>query len=223
MSNVIVPISVTTGLAFAEYTLDRAGVDLVLPGDPRREAVLYAIAAAHAVTGRGWSLDRARDGVSVTLPAAGPAFTLLSALPYVGALMAGLAAKQQRTTVYLSPASMRTGIGLVGTVLHERGHAASVKVGSLAWCLAYGLIPEVVSGAEAPCYGAEMAVDVLLGGRDADAVAREALVSLSAYGGEEPLYRGIVESHADMLRDGTDPGGIIAEVKEDLRRCGWQG
>ena len=47
--------------------------------------------------------------------------------------------------------------------------------------------------------------------------------SLAAYGADEPLYRGIIASNADMLRAGVDPGGIVAETVAELRRCGWAG
>lgn len=216
-------ISLNEALAATEFYLDAAGVDIVLPGDPMREAVLYGLAAANAITGRGWSLDHARENVTLTLPAMGPAFDLLAAIPYVGTIMAGAAAKQRRTTIYFSPASVRSGLALTSTRKHEEGHVGQIKVGGLPWCLAYGLVGEVTAGAEAPCYGNSMAVDVLLGGRDVDAEERAALASLAAYGADEPLYRQIIAAHADMLRAGVDPGGIVAETMAELRRCGWTG
>lgn len=221
--NPVVDIPMNVALSATEFFLDAAGVDIVLPGDPMREAVLYALAAANAVTGRGWSLDHARENVTLTLPGFGPAFDLLAAVPYVGGIMAGVAAKQRRTTIYFSPAAMRTGLALTNTRKHEEGHVGQIKVGGLPWCIAYGLIAEVVAGAEAPCYGNGMAVDVMLGGQNVDIEEREAIQSLASYGADEPLYRGIIASNADMLRAGVDPGGIVAETVAELRRCGWTG
>lgn len=218
-----VEIPMNVALAATEFFLDAAGVDIVLPGDPRREAVLYGLAAANEITGSGWSLDHARQNVTLTLPGFGPAFDLLAAVPYVGGIMAGIAAKQRRTTIYFSPAAMRTGLALTNTRKHEEGHVGQIKRGGLPWCIAYGLIGEVRAGAEAPCYGNGMAVDVMLGGRDVDAEAQGALASLASYGADEPLYRGIIASNADMLRAGVDPGGIVAETVAELRRCGWAG
>lgn len=216
-------ISYDVALAATEFFLDRANVDFVMPGDPRRDAVLYALAAANAITGRGWSLDHARENVTVTLPALGPAFDLLAMVPYAGPIMAGLATKQRRTTIYFAPAAIRTGLDLTSTRKHEEGHCGQIKRGGLSWCVAYGLWPEVVSGAEAPCYGNSMAVDVSLGGKSPDDAERDALASMLGYGADEPLYRGIIASTADMLRRGVDPGGVIAETVAELRRCGWTG
>lgn len=219
----VVDIPVHVALSTTEFYLDAADVDFVLPGDPMREAVLYALAAANAVTGRGWSLDHARENVTLTLPAFGPAFDLLAMVPYVGGLMAGVASKQRRTTIYFSPAAMRSGLALTNTRKHEEGHVGQIKRGGLPWCAAYGIIGEVTAGAEAPCYGNGMAVDVMLGGQNVDVEERNALLSLAAYGADEPLYRGIIASNADMLRAGVDPGGIVAETIAELRRCGWAG
>lgn len=216
-------ISLSVALAATEFYLDRADVDVVLPGDPRREAVIYALAAANFATGREWSLSHALQNVTVTLPALGPAFDLLSVVPHVGPLMALIATKQRRTTVYFAPAALRSGLALTRVRKHEEGHCGSIKVGGLPWCVCYGLIPEVTAGAEAPCYGNEMAIDVHLGGADVDACEISALDSLAAFGADEPLCRGIITSHAVMLRRGVDPGGIVAETIEELRRCGWTG
>lgn len=216
-------ISVSVALAATEFYLDAADVDMVLPGDPRREAVLYALAAANTITGRGWSLEHARQNVTITLPGVGPAFDLLAMVPYVGPLMAGLAAKQRRTTIYFAPATLSSGLALTGIRKHEEGHVGQIKKGGLPWCALYGLIPEVTAGAEAPCYGNDMAIDVHLGGADVNEREQAALRSLANYGADEPLYRGIIASNAAMLRRGVDPGGIVAETIEELRRCGWTG
>lgn len=217
-------IPVSVALAATEFYFDRAGIDFVLPGNPLREAVLYALAGANAITGRGWSLDHARQNVTITLPAVGPAFDLLAMVPYAGPIMAGIAAKLRKTTVFFSNASMLSGLALTATRKHEEGHAGQIKVGGLPWCVMYGLVPEVTAGAEAPCYLCDMAVNVRLGGHDATQVEQGALRSLSAYGADEPLYRGIIGSAGDMLRaPGVDPGGLVAETIEELRRCGWAG
>jgi hypothetical protein len=213
----------SVALRAAEIACDRGGVAMVLPGDNRREPVLYALAAANAVTGRGWSLQHARDNVSVTLPAVPEAIGLLRVVPYVGPILAGLANQLGKTTMYYSPAAARDAWALTSTRKHEEGHCGSIATGGLAWCACYGLYPEVVAAAEAPCYGATMAIEHRLMGKSVEQVTAEALASLANYGADEPLYRGIIASHARMLGEGADPGGIVAETVRELREAGWEG
>ena len=120
-----------------------ADVELLLPGRPEREAVLLGMAAYHAISGHGWSLDHAREHVSVTLPGAGPALDLLAMVPVVGPILASLASGFRRTTVMLAPSAMRDGVVLMGTWRHEGGHVGDIARGGLPWCLAYGVAPEV--------------------------------------------------------------------------------
>ena len=211
-------LTTTRALRFAEVLCDRDDTTLILPGDARRELLLYAMAAANGITGTGWSLDHARDHVSVTLPGldSPAALALLGAVPLVGPLLVGLALKLRRPAIFLSPAAMRDPVELVGTVQHERGHRGQIARGGLGWCLGYGLLSEVRAGAEAPCYGVSMAHRVRLGGASVDDVERGALASLAAYGADDALVRGIIASNAETLRQGGDPGGVVAETLAEL-------
>ena len=203
-----------------------ADVELLLPGRPEREAVLLGMAAYHAISGHGWSLDHAREHVSVTLPGAGPALDLLAMVPVVGPILAALSHGFRRTTVMLSPSAMRDGVVLMGTWRHEAGHVGRIAQGGLVWCAAYGLAPEVRAGAEAPCYGSDLAHQVLLAGSDVDKVEAAALDNLTRYGLDEPalrLARGIVRANAETLRAGIDPGDVVADTLRSLRAAGWPG
>ena len=60
----------------------------MLPGAPEREAVLLAMAAGAPLDGSGWSLDYAREHVSVTLLGAGPALDLMAMIPVAGPILA---------------------------------------------------------------------------------------------------------------------------------------
>ena len=48
-----------------------ASVDLVLPGDPRRELVVLAMALVHSIRGTGWTREHIAENVSVTVPGLG--------------------------------------------------------------------------------------------------------------------------------------------------------
>lgn len=211
-------LTTTRALRLAEVLCDRHGVDLVLPDSPRREMVLRAMQVAHYVTRTGWDYDHARDHVSVTLPGldSTAALVLLGAVPYVGQVLVGLASQIQRPAIYLSPAVMRDPAQLVATLQHELGHVGSIRAGGLGWCLGYGVLGEVRAGAEAPCYGVSMALLHRLRGDAVDALEAGALASLASYGADDALCRGIVASNAETLRQGGDPGGVVAETLREL-------
>ena len=222
------PTAIPADLALRAVQAEAAAADveLLLPGRPEREAVLLWMAAYHAISGHGWDLAHAREHVSVTLPGAGPVLDLLAMVPVVGPILAALSHGFRRTTVMLSPSAMRDGVVLMGTWRHEAGHVGRIAQGGLVWCAAYGLAPEVRAGAEAPCYGSDLAHQVLLAGSDVDKVEAAALDNLTRYGLDEPalrLARGIVRANAETLRAGIDPGDVVADTLRSLRAVGWPG
>ena len=222
------PTAIPADLALRAVQAEAAAADveLLLPGRPEREAVLLGMAAYHAISGHGWDLAHAREHVSVTLPGAGPVLDLLAMVPVVGPILAALSHGFRRTTVMLSPSAMRDGVVLMGTWRHEAGHVGRIAQGGLVWCAAYGLAPEVRAGAEAPCYGSDLAHQVLLAGSDVDKVEAAALDNLTRYGLDEPalrLARGIVRANAETLRAGIDPGDVVADTLRSLRAVGWPG
>lgn len=203
-----------------------ADVELLLPGRPEREAILLGIAAVHALSGRGWDLAFARERVSVTLPGAGPALDLMAMIPVAGPILASLAHGFRRTTVMLAPGILDDGLELISTWRHEGGHVGQIRRGGLMWCIAYGVVPEVVAGAEAPCYGADIAHAVMLGAADVAKASAAVLGALEHYGLDEDsmkLARGIVLSNADSVRRGADPGDVVADTRASLRAAGWVG
>ena len=217
-------IPADVALRAVQSEANAADVELLLPGRSEREAILLGIAAVHAIGGRGWDLAHARENVSVTLPGAGAALDLLAMVPVAGPILAALASGFRRTTVMLSPSSLSTGVGLMSTWRHEAGHVGQIKRGGIAWCIAYGVVPEVVAGAEAPCYGADIAHHVLLAGTDVDKAATLVLDSLSHYGLDDAtlrLARGIVQSNVAAVRRGVDPGDVVADTLASLRAQGW--
>ena len=214
-------IPVETALRIARARAERHGYELVLPGDPRREAVLYGLAAVHALTGDGWSLPYAREYVGVALPGVGDvALGLLAAIPYVGPLLAQAAGTVAHPQVYLSPVAMQDGGVLLGQLLHEEGHVGDIRRGGLPWCLCYGVVDEVRAGAEAPCYVADLAVRVKVNGESPKALFDGARAALEAYGlGDDFLLaESILRSGWLSLERGGDPGGIGAEVEAELAR-----
>lgn len=215
----MIPIDVA--LRIAQRRAQRFNYELILPDSPYRAAVVYGLAATHEITGTGWSLDHAREFTSSTLPGLGPAVDLLAEVPYVGGIFAGIASKLRRTSVFLSPASVRDGLSLLATLAHEEGHVGDIERGGFLWCVAYGVVLEVRAGAECPCMGAGMAIRHGLGGAPVDDLEAAAIASLDAYGlkGDE-LALGILRSNAASLRRGADPGGIIAEFRAELAQEG---
>lgn len=205
-------------LRAARARAERFGYELVMPGDPRREAVVYGLAAVHKLTGDGWDVDHAREHVCVTLPGLGSAaLGLIAAIPYVGPLLAAAGASVERPQVYLSPAAVRDGNVLAGTIRHEEGHVGQIRAGGLPWCLAYGLVAEARAAAEAPCYGSGLIVRAALG-ESPRRLYDAALASLRAYGlGDDlVLAEQLVRSTCAALEAGADPGGIGADMLADL-------
>lgn len=222
------PVSIPADLALRAVQAEAAAADveLLLPGRSEREAILLGMAAYHALSGNGWDLAHAREHVSVTLPGAGPVLDLLAMVPIVGPILAALSSGFRRTTVMLAPSAMRDGVVLMGAWRHESGHVGRIAQGGLVWCAAYGVVPEVRAGAEAPCYGSDLAHQVLLAGSDVDKVEAAALANLERYGLDEAgmrLARGIVRANAETLRGGVDPGDVVADTLRSLRAVGWPG
>lgn len=224
MKPAAIPLDVALRAVRAEAAA--ADVELLLPGSAGREAILLGLGAVHALSGDGWDLAYAREHVSTTLPGAGSAaLAALALIPVAGPILAGLASAFKRTTVSLSPAALADGLTLMATWRHEVGHVGAIKRGGLMWCIAYGIVPEVRAGAEAPCYGADIAHHVHLGGADLDGITAAVLASLEHYGLDEPalrLARGIVRSNAESVRRGADPGDVVAETRASLRAAGWE-
>lgn len=223
-------MKIDTGLALraARTLTDAANVDLVLPGDPRREAVVLGLGALHRLSGRGWNVDQAQQEVCVTLPAVGEALELLAVIPVVGSIFKIIAGTQRRTTIYLSPSVVAEGRGgtVMGVTQHELGHAGDIARGGLAWCLAYGLVPEVTMGAEAPCMGCDAAHMVAFDGMTADAACDDREATLRAYVGDDEralrLGRGLLAQVRASLRQGADPTGTVRESLAALAAVGME-
>jgi len=205
-------------LRIARRLCDRAGVALILPTDLRRKAVIELVILARDAVGEV-DAKAVREGTTVTLPGApGPALALLALIPVVGPALLALLAPMGRTTIYLSPAALADGVLLLRTIWHELGHVGSIAKGRLGWCFAYLIAAEVRAGGEAPCFGAGMAVAVVLGA-DVDQVAADAKRSLQGYALDEParvLAESIIDSVRETLRATGDLGGIRAEVVAEL-------
>lgn len=216
-----VPVDVALRLAAARATAN--GYDLVLPGDPRREAVVLGLGAVHALTGDGWSLEHARQHTSVTLPGAGDTIVgALASVPIVGPLLGAVARTAARPLVLLSPSAVADGARLLAVQRHEEGHVGQIRRGSIPWCIAYGVVPEVRAGAEGPCYVASLAVQHALGVATARQLYDGALEALRAYGlgADLGLAEGMLRSALVSLDAGGDPGGLGAEVRAELAREG---
>ena len=210
-----------------------ASVDLVLPGDPRRDLVVLAMALAHGIRGTGWTREHIAQNVSVTVPGMGVLAALLHDVPVAGPMLGFLADAAAKPMVMLSPAAWGDSITLLGTIGHELGHVGELRAadahagppGSVAWCLAYGLDGDARAGAEAPCYGADMAHRVLLGGVSVDRVRRDAETSLMGYGLDydaRVLCVDVLDSHAAALAEGVDPTGTVARSLAALALEGWR-
>lgn len=217
-----IPIDVATRAA--ERMCRDASVALVPPGDPRREAVVLALGAYHALRGTGWDLDFAREHVSVTLPGAGAALDVLAKIPILGGAIVAAVGTSRSPGIYLARGAYRDGATLLGVVAHELAHVGQLRRGGPLWCLAYGVVPEVVAGAEASCYVAGCAHEVLLAGRDVGNAIDGARASLAHYGLDAnavALAEGILSSTRASLRRGVDPGGIVADSLAALAAEGW--
>lgn len=215
-------LDLSAALTACRAVCEREGVDLYLPGDPRREAVVLALGAYHRLRGgaEGWDVDAARQRVSVAVPSLGVARTLLASLPVVGDAVRLL---PDRAGIYLSPAAMSSAPMLLGVVAHELGHHRRVAQGGLLWCVAYGVVPEARAADEAACYGQDIAARVLLGGEDPDVLADACEVSLSRYGLDKDaldLARGILGVARRSLRVGAPLGGPLVDLCAELRARG---
>lgn len=221
------PLDLDAARAIASDLCRARGVDLVYPeaDDWRREAILRALAFGHTVGLGGWDLDTARERVSVTMPALGiPLAALLAALPAIGPALAAVADSMERTTIYLSPTACADPVTLSAVIAHELGHSDQIAAGGLAWCVAYGLVPEVRAGAEAPCYAQDCAVIHALRGDSPQALMDGALERLLSYGlgGDETmeLARGVLNVMRRTLEHGGELGGPSHDVLEALRARG---
>lgn len=218
-------ISKELGLRVARRLCREADVELVLPGDLRRELMLHGLALAHATTGDGWDLAGARVGVSMAVPGLGDAARVASALPEpLGGVVTGLAGSARRPMVMLSPAALVTGEDAIEGTIHELGHIGDIRAGGLLWCVAYLALPVARAAGEAPCYGSSVALRVKLGGWSLADAIDAARRSLRAYGLDAnamTLAEGSLASHRATLEAGGDPGGVIAMAVNALVAEGW--
>jgi hypothetical protein len=218
------PLPLDVATRAAERLCREASVALIPPGDPRREAVVLGLAAYHALRGTGWDLAYAREHVSVTLPGAGAALDVLAKVPVIGGVLVAAVGSSASPGIYLARGAYRDGWTLLGVVSHELAHVGQLRRGGPLWCVAYGVVPEVVAGAESTCYVASVAHEVLGGGRDPGEACTGALGALGAYGLDGnaiALAEGILTSARASLRRGVDPGGIVADSLAALAAEGW--
>lgn len=220
-------ISLSIARALVDHEAPDLGVEVLLPDDPRRLAVVLGMAAVHAVSGAGWAVEHVRESVSCTLPGVGStALSLLEQIPQAGPVLAAVVKLLgvERPLVCLAPAAFASGVELVATWRHELGHVGQLSRGGVPWCVAYAL--GLVRGpAEAACYGCDIAFDVRWGGASVDDAERDTVRALEGYrldADQLATARGILRSHAETLRLGGDPGGIVAETEAALARLGWQ-
>lgn len=217
----------------ARRQCDLAAVDLVLPDDPRRELVVLVLSLVHSLRGTGWTREHIAERVSVTVPGLGLLAPLLHDVPVVGPVLGFVGDTATRPMVMLSPAAWGDPVTLLGTIAHELGHVGELRAadahagppGSVAWCVAYGLDAAVRAGAEAPCYGADMAHRVLLGDVSPAAAYDAAYASLDGYGlgwDARILAMDVLTSHRRALEAGVDPTGTVARTLGALAAEGWQ-
>ena len=214
--------------AAAQRLCDAAGVTLLPPDHPLRPVIVHAVAAASAIGGGGaWDSAHVRDRVSVTLPGAGLGLDAMRALPPlagwpIGRLLAGIgevAGLGRDAVVSIATETWADPVGLLATVQHELGHVGSIRAGGLPWCLLLLLSSEVRAAAEAPCYGASMAVLHRIGGWSTAAAAEGAMRSLAGYGLDADglaLAAEMIAQHRATLDAGEDLGGVVAEVVSAL-------
>lgn len=200
----------------------RDAVELALPGDPRREAVVLAMGAWHKLRrgGSGWDVDYARQHVSVAVPSIGLARDLLSLIPVVGGVFRLL---PDHPVIFLAPSALADAPTLIGTVGHELGHEAQARRGELLWCIAYGVAPEARAAAEASCYGQDITARVLLGGADPDALADACEESLKRYDLDDAAMvtaRGLVSVARRSLKARAPMGGPVVRIIRELEARG---
>lgn len=217
------PLELDAAKAIALDLCHARGVILAI-NDPRRTAIVYALAAVHALGLGGWDLDHAKEYVTVTVPAVGTTLAgLVAALPLVGPVLASVAESQSQTTIYLSPAVARDPVLLLSVVAHELGHADQIAAGGIPWCLAYLVVPEVRAGAESACYGQDCAVMHALTGGNPREICDNALARLSGYGLDDngmALARGVLDVARRTMEHGGEMGGPSHDVLEALRARG---
>jgi hypothetical protein len=212
------PITIDLARAAAQRLCSVAGVTLLTPDHPLRDVIVSGVALASRVGGGSWSRNDVAERVSVTLPGAGSALSLLRVVPGVGVILAaaGEAAGLGRDAVIsVSPSTWDDPVQLLATIQHELAHVGQIRRGGIPSCLAYLVSREARAAAEAPCYGASMAVLVCLGRWSTAAAAESAMRSLAGYGLDADALRlasGIVASARATLEGGEDLGGVVAEV-----------
>lgn len=197
---------------------------VIFSDDPRRSAVIDVMAAVHKILNTGFDLETARQRVSVTLPGAGVAELLLQQIPVVGQILHFFAKDLAKPTIFYSPAAMSSGKSLISSHMHEIGHIGSIRKGGLLWCACYGLLDVVRAAGEAPCYGADIAIDHAFADKPLDQAESDANASLSSYGlsqSEFVFAKAMVHSNIVTLRHGGDPGGVIVDARRILTDVGW--
>jgi len=218
----VTALDTASALDACKAVVAREGVELILPGDVRREAVVLALAAYHRLRSgeAGWDVDHARQNVSVAVPSLGPARTLLSAIPVVGEVFKLL---PDRGGIYLAPSALRDAPTLIGTVAHEIGHHRRVARGGLMWCVAYGAAPEARAADEAACYGQDVTAQALLGGGDPDALCDACERSLGRYDLDDEsalLARAVLGVARRSLRARAPMGGPVVDIIKELEARG---
>ena len=213
--------------AVAQRLCDLAGVPLLRPDSILRPLIVEGVALASKVGGGPWTRADVAERVSVTLPAAGSALSLLRNVPTVGPILATLgetAGLGKDVVVSISPQTWASPIDLLATIQHELGHAGGIRRGKLLGCLALLVSKEARAAGEAPCYAASMAVLVRLGGWSTQAAYERAMHALSGYALDAQalaLASGILRSAQATLDAGEDLGGVVSEVVTALRAEGW--
>lgn len=215
-------------------------VELILPDDPRRVVLAHLMGASRALVGYGWTTEEAQARVSVTLPGLGAGSDVLAALsngvPIVGGLLSEFIGQNlKRTSVFLSPFALETGVGLFSTWSHESGHVGYIARGGIPFCLAYTLVPEV-RATEATCFACNMAHDVLLRGVTVEDAAKGVRERLAFYGLDDDAralaertitstsialgWRPDAPQEFDESR-AFDPTGTVEESLAMARSEGW--
>lgn len=216
------PLDLGAALDACHAVAAREGVELVMPGDVRREAVVLALAAYHRLRSgaAGWDVDHARQNVSVAVPPLGAARSLLAAIPVVGEVFKLL---PERGGIYLAPAALRDPATLVGTVAHEIGHQRRAAAGGLLWCVAYGAAPEARAADEAACYGQDVTAQALLGGGDPAALCDACERSLDRYDLDDEsalLARAVLAVARRSLLARAPMGGPVVDLLKELEARG---
>ena len=213
--------------AAAQRLCDIAGVTLLRPDSLLRPLIVEGVALASKVGGGAWTRADVADRVSVTLPAAGSALSILRNVPTVGPILATLgetAGLGKDVVVSISPQTWASPIDLLATIQHELGHAGGIRRGKLLGCLALLVSKEARAAGEAPCYGASMAVLHSIGGWSPQAAYERAMHALGGYALDADamaLASGILRSAQATLDAGEDLGGVVMEVVTALRAEGW--